>query len=187
MFVVPIVTDCAVSYVPAAGLKVGVATTGAPPASVIATFRPLLTYKTRAVKRGHMSGHSTTTAIPGGSTTYTVTVSSSDGGNTASLTLTVTLTNAVTPAATAGTGLTLSSGTTFTGSTADGTYVLNISATGGTGSGWTYAIVTQSSGFAISGGALTLTASTAGTYTATISATDGSSNTANITVTINLQ
>jgi hypothetical protein len=119
--------------------------------------------------------------------TYTVTVSSSDGGNTASLTLTVTLTNAVTPAATAGTGLTLSSGTTFTGSTADGTYVLNISATGGTGSGWTYAIVTQSSGFAISGGALTLTASTAGTYTATISATDGSSNTANITVTINLQ
>ncbi len=123
--------------------------------------------------------------------TYTVTVSSTDGGNTASSgTLTVTLTNpAVVPAATAGTGLTLTSGTTFSGTATDGTFVLTISATGGTGTGWTYALLGESApggSFGLSGGTLTLTTTTAGMYTATIAATDGSSNTANFTVTINL-
>jgi uncharacterized protein (TIGR03437 family) len=121
--------------------------------------------------------------------TYTVTVRSSDAGNTASTTLTVVLTDPVVESATAGTNVTLTSGTTFGGTATSGTFVVNLSATGGTNAGWTYAITSQdaSNSFGISSNVLTLTTTTAGTYWATVSATDGNGNTNSITVTIVLQ
>jgi hypothetical protein len=116
--------------------------------------------------------------------TYTVTVSSTDAGNTASATLTVTLTDPVVEAATAGTNVTLASGTTFDGDTSNSTFVVNLSATGGTNTGWVYAITSQDStnSIGISSNVLTLTTTNTGSYWATVSATDGSGHTSSITV-----
>ena len=152
------------------------------------TGGPSPTYSITSQSGGGSITLSTNTLTLGTSArgTYTVTVHSTDAGNSASTTLTIDLVDAVTVSAAidASDTTTAGSGTSFSDSATNSPFVLDISATGGTGSGWVYNLTAHSGPFSLSGGTLTLTTTTAGTYTATVSATDGNGNSGSISISI---